>query len=201
MKMPTWLRGVRKVFGSEDGAGRNRRPFRTPRTRVRLPAVTHVSGEVLRTLREFHQDLDAYVLPDGKVWLLKWEEGKERVLEGRKILHYAKNDGDYADLETAHLMSEGWSLLGELPFHAGISASAMLNHAQMTLYATPKQIEEDHARRRRHADGTVKRELALQRARERLHGDAHFDHSYAYRGRLSFGYNHARFNPFPARSA
>lgn len=198
--MLTWLRGVRQAL-SLGAAGRSGTSWRTPRTRVRLPAVVDVPGDVLRTLRQFHRDLDAYVLPNGNVWLLKWEENKGRVLEGRKLLASSRAEGDYSDLETAHLMSEGWSLLGELPYYAGISASAMLNHAQMTLYATPRMVEEDHTRRRRIADGTTKLALSLERVKERLYGDTKFDHSFAYRGRRTVSTTGARFNPFPVRSA
>jgi hypothetical protein len=150
-------------------------------------------------LREFHKDLDAYVLSDGRVWLLKHEEGKARILEGRKALFMAKMEGDYGDLESAHLMAEGWSLLGELPYLEGMSAGAMLRHAQMTLYATSKMVEEDHTRRRRIADGTEQRRLAVERVRERIHGDSKFDHSFAYRGRRTVSTTGARSNPFPAR--
>lgn len=197
--MLNWLRGVRTAIGSAVGAGRVHPSVRTPRSRVLLPSVMAVPGDVLRTLRQFHPDLDAYAFPD-RVWLLKYEENKGRILEGRKALFMAKLEGDYGDLESAHLMAEGWSLMGELPLHEGMSAGAMLRHAQMTLYATPKQIEEDHTRRRRIADGTEQRRLAIERVRERLYGDTRFDHSYAYRGRRTVSTTGARFNPFPARS-
>lgn len=200
MHMATLVRGVREALGFVSGAGRLRPSLRTPRTRVRLPAVTQVPGEVLRVLRQFHPDLDAYAFPD-RVWLLKHEEDKGRIFEGRKALAMAKADGDYGDLESANLMAEGWSLLGELPYNQGMSIGAMLEHAQMTLYATPRQIEADHTRRRQIADGTVRRNLAVERVRSRLYSDASFDHRYAFRGRHSVGYNGAKFNPFPARSA
>lgn len=199
MQVLSWLRGVRDVIGSVSGAGRSRPSLRTSRSRVQLPAPFAVPGEVLRTLREFNQDLDAYAFHD-RVWLLKFEENKGRIFEGRKALFMAKMEGDYGDLESAHLMAEGWSLLGELPYKEGMSAGAMLQHAQMTLYASPKMIEEDHTRRRRIADGTEQRRLAVERVRSRLYGDTRFDHSFAYRGRRTVSTTGARFNPFPARA-
>lgn len=162
--------------------------------------ITALPADVLRVIRQFNGDLDAYVFAD-KVWLLKYEENKGRIMEGRKALFMAKQEGDYGDLESAHLMAEGWSLLGELPYQHGMSAGAMLEHAQMTLYATPKQIEEDHTRRRKIADGTERTRIAVERVRSRLHSDASFDHAYAFRGRKSMGYNGTKFNPFPARRA
>jgi hypothetical protein len=172
---------------------------RTPRTRVRLPSVGEIPADVLRVLRAFNHDLDAYMLPDGRVWLLKYEENKGRILEGRKMLFVAKQEGDYAQLETAHLMAEGWSLLGELSFQEGTSAGAMLRHAQMTLYATPRQIEEDHRRRKEISDGTDMIRKARAAIAERLTSNATFDHSYAFKGRKSFDYHRARLNPL-ARS-
>lgn len=200
MGVATWVRGVREALGSVSGAGRLRPSLRTPRSRVVLPAVGQVPGDLLRVLRQFHPDLDAYAFHD-RVWLLKHEENKGRIFEGRKALFMAKQEGYATELESAHLMAEGWSLLGELPYHEGMSVGAMLEHAQMTLYSTPKMVEDDHTRRRKIADGTVKRALAIQRVKERLYGDTKFDHAFAYRGRTSMGYNGTRFNPFPARRA
>lgn len=159
------------------------------RTRVALPAVVDVPEDVLRALREFNDALDAYVLPDGRVWLLIYEPDKPRIREGQKQLLQAKMLGDTEDLESALLMADGWSLLGELPYHEGTSAGAMLRHAQMTLYATRKQIEADQLRRKLIADGTAHREKATALLLDRVRSGAQADWAKVYRGRQQFSYS------------
>ncbi len=169
-----WWRGTGRTLG------------RTLRSRVTLPAVGQVPSEVLQALREFHPDLDTYVLPDGRVWLLKYEPGQPRIREGQKLLQQAKELDEYSDLEAAHLMAEGWSLLGELSYHEGTSVGAMLQHAQMTLYATAPQIEADQRRRKLMADGTTGREAAAALMLDRVQAFAKTDHARAFRGRKLF---------------
>lgn len=167
---------------------RGKHVSRRVHSRVTLPAVVDVPSEVLAALREFNDDLDVYILPDGRVWLLKREADKPRIKEGQKLLQQAKDLGDYSDLEAAHLMAEGWSLLGELTFHEGTSVGAMLRHAQMTLYATTKQIEADQLRRKLIADGTTGRMEAAALMVDRVQSFAKSDHARAYRGRQVFSY-------------
>lgn len=156
------------------------------RTRVTLPAVVDLPVDVLRTLRQFNDDLDGYVHTDGRVWLLKYEAGKPRIREAQKTLWKAKQEGDYSELQAALLGAEGWSLLGELPYHEGTSVGAMLQHAQMTLYATDKEIEADNRRRFLIANGTTGRENAAKLMLDRVHAYAKTDWARAFRGRQVF---------------
>lgn len=162
-------------------------------SRVTLPAVVDPPEDVLRALRELSEDLDMYVLPDGRVWLLKYEANKPRIREGRKILAQARELDDYGDLESAHLMAEGWSLLGEFSYVEGTSVGAMMQHAQMTLYATEQEIEADARRIKRIADGTVSRERGAALTRERIRAFAKTDWARTYRGRKVFDY-HTSYN-------
>lgn len=179
--MRTTIEGLGRLLRSRPSPGRDRGV-----TRVALPSVVVFPAHVLRALREYNDDLDVYVLPDGRVWLLKLERDKPRIKEGQKLLQQAKAEGDYSDLESARLMAEGWSLLGELSYQEGTSVHALLAHAQMTLNATAEQIEADQLRRKLVADGTTGREAAAALMVDRVHAFARTDHARAFRGRKVF---------------
>lgn len=159
---------------------------RTLRSRVALPSVVDAPQDVLRAVRQLNDDLDLYVMADGRVFLLKHEANKPRIREGRKMIEQAQQLGDDTELEIPRLMAEGWSLLGEFSYEEGCSVGRVVEHAQMTLYATRDEIEADQKRRKLIADGTTGRLKTTELMLERMRSSARSDHSLIMKNRKSY---------------
>lgn len=156
------------------------------RSRVPIPAVVEPPRELLRALRELDKGLDVFILPDGRVWLLQYQENRHRQAEGRKLLALARAEGDYFEEFAPLLMAHGFALLSEEDYQHGTSVGYMVARAQRVLYATESEVRQEMRKRRRFADNTTQAEIREMVIRERIRAHATSDWSWAHRGRKSF---------------
>lgn len=162
------------------------------RSRVQLPAAHDVPQNVLAALRATDPMLDAYIKPDGEVWILQYQPERERIATGRAELAEARGDSFQEPMYAAHLMAQGFWLLGSLPYVEGTSAGAAVALAQRVLYATEVQVRTTMRRRRGEADGTAHSAVRTAVIRDRIRSSARGDWAHAYRGRKTFGYGRSR---------
>jgi hypothetical protein len=178
------LAAVRAWLQGPGGAGTT-----TPRSRIALPSAHDVPPDVLRALWALDPRLDAYILPDGRVWLLLYEADRGRIAEGRKMLEREKAEGTDEcrhPFVTARLMADGWSLLDELPYHRGTSAGAMVKLAQQALYRNEDTLKAQERDLRSIADSTRAAERRAAVISERIRSSSRSDWAWAYRGRRHF---------------
>lgn len=169
-------------MGREGVTGR----FRSPRTRIPLPAAVDFPTDVLRELRRMHPHLDGMVLPDGRVWIVMYREDRPRIQTGRAALALAKVM-DWTPHRSDVLMAHGFELLAELPYARGTSAGYLHRYLAPILRATERDAEAAMRRHRAVADHSVKREEMLGVLKERIRAYARTDWARTYKGRKVFG--------------
>ncbi len=165
---------------------RVRTPSRS-RSRVPLAAVVDPPVDVLRALRELDRNLDLYILPNGRVWLLQYQENKHRIAEGRKMIELAREDGgEIEEMRAARLQAAGFACFGEFSFHEGTSAGFLVRRASEILNAKESDVKAEMAQRRAFANSQAQAEERARVIQERIRSSARSDWGWAYRGRKSF---------------
>ena len=158
-------------------------------TRVQMPTVHEVPQYLLTALRAVNDDLDVYFIRGGDAWLLQRQENTARIQEGRLMLVRDRED----DLErfnelnvSAHLMAQGFALLGITDFQRGMSAGFMVGLAQSVLHKTRVDMERENAELRSIADSSAQAEAGAALIRDRIRSNAKSDWDRVYRGKRHF---------------
>lgn len=159
------------------------------RSRVSLPAVVDYPEAALRALRLLDPMLDGYVLPGGRVWILQLVPDRARIIEGRKLLQAMKEDQDQNEpAYAAHLMAEGFWLVGELPFLEGTSAGGAVRLAGTVLNVTQDQLNKTMRGRRAEADSSEAAVRMKATLSDRIRSSAKSDWARSFRARRTFSH-------------
>jgi hypothetical protein len=156
------------------------------RSRVALPAVVDIPPGVLESLRGEDERFDAYVLPDGRVWLLFKSDRPARVLSGRKELASARDEGFGEPMYAASLMAQGFELIEEFPTVLGMSAGFMRRIAHEWNHLSEAEVRRRSAIRRALSDGTAHKARARAVMEERVRLEGRSDYAWAFKGRRSY---------------
>ena len=178
-----WLKGLVRRVGVEWEP-------RRVRTRVtNMPTVHEVPYSLLWALRELDPNLDVYFVAGGDAWLLQYQEHKPRIQEGRLMLLQDQTEAlaDYVGFNVAaHLMVQGFALLGIEPYQRGISTGCMTTLAQRVLYKTNNTLNQEHRTVRAIADSSAQAEQRAAVIRDRISSNAKSDWQYAFAGKRHF---------------